>query len=598
VSAWVATASPTPPPPDRSLAQLTFEPGSVRTPSWSPDGHAIAFSSTRAGNTDIWVQPIGGGVATQVTDSPAIDAQPSWSPDAQQIAFRSERDGGGLFLVPAAGGPVRRLSNFGYKPLWSPDGTRILFVSATLEQVREAPRVYVLDVASGAAREVLTTLLPQFTWPQVGWHPDGVRLSIWGNHRRTGWSFWTVNPAQEAQARPSESSASVRRELERAAVQLRFFTWAPSGRALFFEGATRGVTNVWRVIVEPETLRWISGPERLTTGAGYHRDLALSPDGRQLAFTIQNEQTRLWSLPLDPTRGAITGAPAPLSPASVDASFPDISRDGATLAYRLIRGPREEIWGQSLDQGTERLLISNEGGSVVDPHWSPDGSTIAYRRRTRTTGNDQAIALLSLGAQEERLLTTPGSGATAQDWSPDGRSILGRCAADIRELSRLCLFPVSAAPHAERSMRVIAADAQANVWQGRFSPNGRWIVFNTITPTAAEVSTVYVVAAEGGAWTRISEGAAFDDKARWAPDGRTIYFVSNRTTALNVWGRRFDPEKGEPTGEPFQVTRFDRSDQVLTTAMAQLGLAVGRDRLVAPITSLSGNVWLLDAVDR
>ena len=70
---------------------------------------------------------------------------------------------------------------------------------------------------------------------------------------------------------------------------------SPSARALYFEGASRGVTNVWRVKIDPSSLRWIGAPERLTTGAGQNRDLALSPDGRRLAFTIQNYQTRLWS---------------------------------------------------------------------------------------------------------------------------------------------------------------------------------------------------------------------------------------------------------------------------------------------------------------
>jgi hypothetical protein len=159
-------------------------------------------------------------------------------------------------------------------------------------------------------------------------------------------------------------------------------------------------------------------------------------------------------------------------------------------------------------------------------------------------------------------------------------------------------MPVASAPHAERAARLVASSPDSNVWQGRVSPNGRWIVFNTIKPTAAEVSTLFVVAASGGAWTRISPVASFDDKARWAPDGRAIYFVSNRASSLNIWGQRFDPDRGRPVGEPFQVTAFESSEQMLSPSVRNLGLTVAHDRLVFPMTALSGNVWVLDDVDR
>jgi Tol biopolymer transport system component len=504
-------------------------------------------------------------------------------------------------VAPAAGGAVRRLANVGFKPAWSPDGSKILAIGSSLVQVRESPRVWLIDPGTGATREILAGLLPQFTWPHIAWHPDGARLSVWGNHVREGWSLWTTTIGDGTEAVRSPIAPTVQREIESIAVQLRSFAWAPSGRALYFEGASRGVTNVWRIAIDPGSLRWIAGPERLTTGAGQNRDLSLSADGRRLAFTIQNEQTRLWSLPFDPQRGVLTGASSPLTVQGVDASSPDVTRDGSRLAYRIVRGTRHELWSRSLADGRDHLLLSSEGASLVDPHWSPDGATIAYRRRGFTSesgGDAQAIALLSLDRQEEKLLTTPGVEATAQDWSPDGRTILGRCAADVRALSRLCLFDVADAPRAERSMREVAADPGANVWQGRFSPDGRWIVFNTIKPTAAEVSTIHVVAATGGAWTKISEVDSFDDKARWSPDGRTIYFVSNRNGSLNVWGRRVDPATGRPNGAAFQVTRFESSEQMLSTSIAQLGMAVARDRLVIPITSLSGNVWILDNADR
>jgi len=43
------------------------------------------------------------------------------------------------------------------------------------------------------------------------------------------------------------------------------------------------------------------------------------------------------------------------------------------------------------------------------------------------------------------------------------------------------------------------------------------------------VSIIYVVPQSGGEWTQITEGKYFDDKPRWSPDGRTLYFLSNRT---------------------------------------------------------------------
>src|SRR5215217_2937930 len=63
------------------------------SPTWSPDGERIAFSSNRDdGSFDIYVMNADGSGQTRLTDDPAKDLSPSWSPDGERIAFSSFRD--------------------------------------------------------------------------------------------------------------------------------------------------------------------------------------------------------------------------------------------------------------------------------------------------------------------------------------------------------------------------------------------------------------------------------------------------------------------------------------------------------------------------
>ena len=64
------------------------------------------------------------------------DTQPAFSPDGGTLAFRSERDGGGIFLMGATGESVRRLTDFGYNPAWSPDGRELLVATEGISDPR------------------------------------------------------------------------------------------------------------------------------------------------------------------------------------------------------------------------------------------------------------------------------------------------------------------------------------------------------------------------------------------------------------------------------------------------------------------------------
>jgi Tol biopolymer transport system component len=392
-----------------------------------------------------------------------------------------------------------------------------------------------------------------------------------------------------------------------AAVTFADFVWLPSGQGLIFEGESQGVRNLWKIKVDPRTLGWTDGPDRLTTGAGKDTDIAVSSDGRKLAFSIRSERSRLWTLPFDPVGGRVTGTGQPLTVAGMDALQPRLSPDGKMLVFRKQRANKEEVWVKSLDDGSEILLAAGDDFRRVNPIWSHDGSRLIYLRLHSSDfgqaeidpQTDRSMALRALGGSDEQVVTSPMQGRLSlTDWTPEGKWVLASSDWQTPGRVALCLFPLDAAPHAETQMRVVASHPEYNLWQGRFSPDGRWISFNAYKATDAAVSTIYVVSASGGPLIRITEGQYWDDKPRWSPDGKAIYFVSNRTGFFNVWKVRFDPTSGKPMDQPARVTAFESTTQMIMPNIVPMEMALTSDRLILPMMETSGGIWILENVDR
>jgi Tol biopolymer transport system component len=152
----------------------------------------------------------------------------------------------------------------------------------------------------------------------------------------------------------------------------------PSGRAIFFERTFRGVKNLWKLTVDPETLR-ILAIERVTTGSGLDTELALSADGKRLAFTVESERVQAWLFPFDATRGRVTGSGQAVTSPGIEAWQPTLTRDGKKLAFAATRTGRWELWEKSLVDGREAPIAADDYQRYT-PEWSPDGTRLAYGR--------------------------------------------------------------------------------------------------------------------------------------------------------------------------------------------------------------------------
>ncbi len=244
-----------------------------------------------------------------------------------------------------------------------------------------------------------------------------------------------------------------------------------------------------------------------------------------------------------------------------------ISPDGKQVAYVLTtvdqrRNRRDNsVWVVALDGHGSPRRLSAEGFSSNGPRWSPDGSTLAFVSSRNAGAADAAaeaprpqICILRMDGGEAVTLTHLKNGAGVFQWSPDGRKLVvvsrtgpsdnvaaSARKSDVRHYSHISykfndtgwyddkrshLFVVDVAGGAATQ---ITSGDDWNDTDPQWSPDSTRIAFVS-DRTGQEYDgghnkDVWVIAATGGALTKISDHEYDDTQPRWSPDGRQIAFA-------------------------------------------------------------------------
>lgn len=311
----------------------------------SPDGQRIAFVVTQIDSAEnayyrhIWLAGTDGAPARQLTRGKVRDDDPAWSPDGTRLAFVSDREGDEpqIFILPLDGGeawPVTDLKTGASNPAWSPDGSKLLFTSAlTSRQLEEA------DAASEAKDAAAAT--------------DTAMWGSWAAIRA-----WLARNASEGEPK--------------VITRLNF----QGERSL---NPIERWSHIYVLDLEEGT------PERLTQGPFNFESPAFSPDGQRIAFTA-----------------TIT--------------------DGVHPDYVF----KSDLYVMDVD-GSNRRKIEIPGRTIFRPAWSPDGRRLVFGARDteEITAANTELGLVELrGADEEpqlRWLSRPLDRSVRQyAWSPDG----------------------------------------------------------------------------------------------------------------------------------------------------------------------------------
>lgn len=164
---------------------------------WSPNGKFVALALERQGNVDAYLLDPKGNVVRRLTEDPAIDVSPTWSPDGDRLAFVSNRSGSPqIYILELGGGKVQRLTysgGYNTSPDWSPKGDKIAYTGRSGGRFN----VFTMDVQGGEPQQLTFNSGDN---EEPSWSPDG-RFILFTSNRSGRYQIYIMQATGENQQR-------------------------------------------------------------------------------------------------------------------------------------------------------------------------------------------------------------------------------------------------------------------------------------------------------------------------------------------------------------------------------------------------------------
>jgi len=455
----------------------------------SPDGRRLAWVGGRSGDSWILVRDLDSARSHRLEGTDGAH-DPVFSPDGQELAFFASTS---LLKVPVSGGAPQRLAEVGLPRgvSWSDDDF-IIYNRDVADGLWRVP-------AKGGTPERLTTPDEKAGERSHRW-PRAVRGT-----RRVLFLLQKLGQRyEEAAIEMLDLDSGTRTLVHQGGSYPRVTS---HGELLYARDKA-----LWAATLDVKAGRLTSTPVRVLDEVGYSAwsggaQFDVADDGSFVYSTGRSDEAvRLaW---YDPKTGAfekVEGEPGFYY-------TPALALDGHSLALQLYTGGRSDIWVFDLTSGGRRRITF--GGRDEYPVWSPDGASIAFSRLDEGASRRVAVVRAD-GAGDPIAFAASPNQRIPTSWSPGGELLITELSpeshADI-----WVAWPGQPNRSPEPFLRTAANESRA-----MFSPDGRWVVFQSDESGADEI---YVRSFSGEGRWQVSEGGGV--QPRWSPDGRALYYWS------------------------------------------------------------------------
>jgi tricorn protease len=548
--------------------QLVAQPLWMRYNVISPQGDKIAFCY----KGDVYVVPVGGGKASQLTTTASYETAPVWSPDGKTLAFASDRNGNyDIYTVSSEGGVAQRVTtNSAYEtPLaFSPDGKEIYF-SAQVQKGADnvqfpaswITELYKVNIKGGLPEQVVAVPVCSMSFDKDGksflYYDRKGSENVWRKHhvssvardvvyydaKKNTHTILTSNVGEDRDPRYLPGYQEVVFLSERNGGSFNVFK-APIDNLEKAEAVTRYKTH---------PVRFLSVANNGVICYGYMGEIYAHHVGekpKKVHIEIVNDQ------PAEQLEKKSFGGVSDF----------DLSRDGKLVAFTS----RGEVFVTGTDEYATTKQITHTPQPERSPSFSKDGRTLVYASERDGYWNlyqasierkeDFNFTYATL-IDEKPLLDSDGVERLAPCYSPDGKEI-----AFIENRNFLKVYNTET-----KEVRTITDGCQHYEtgdygFPYEWSPDGKWFVLTLITHMRDPYSDIGIVKADGSQKIyNITESAYIDGNPHWALNGNAIIYRSNRYGMRShaSWGSQNDAFIAFLNQEAYDKFRLTKEEYAL-----------------------------------
>ena len=385
-------------------------------PALSPNHSEIAFVS----GGDIWTVPATGGEARLLISNPATESHPRYSPDGESLAFVSTRTGSGdIYVLRLRTGELKRITFDDSRAAldnWSADG-KFLYFSSSRSDIGGMNDLY--RVASGGGTPLAIAAGRYADESQAAPHPaNGSVAFVSGNMAVSQWWRKGHSHIDETRIGLLTQSGEYQTILENHARNL-WPQWSVTGHELFYVSDKSGTENIWS-LVPGSAPRQIT---KFTEGRVLWPDIAR--DGKSLVF---ERDFRIWTL--DPASGRtspveinLRGVPAGPSTTHLNVNiFSELalSPDGKKVAFIAHGDVFAASAAPAENAGGGAVRLTQTPSAEHDLAWAPDGKRIVYSSERAGIAR---LFLYDFALERETQLTSASAKDEKPQWAPDGKQL-------------------------------------------------------------------------------------------------------------------------------------------------------------------------------